>query len=402
MLPSLDLSDFNYILPEARIAQYPLAQRDLSKLLVYGEGAIQHHHFKDLVELLPADTALIINNTEVIPARLFFQKETGATIEIFLLSPQEPAKEMLSAMNASSPCIWDCMVGNQKRWRPGQVLNQSLIIEGETVEVSATQLPSKQVQFSWQPKGIRFEQIVEAFGQMPLPPYMNRSAETDDTDRYQTVYAQDKGAVAAPTAGLHFTNELLSELYKKGVSTVPLTLHVGAGTFQPIKSDDVYSHPMHREQMVVSKNSIEALAKSTYRVAVGTTSLRTLESLYWYGVKLINQEGTPFFIEKLYPYQPKDHLPDFTLAMEAILQHMQQQELSHLQGGTEIFIFPSYRIRSIQALVTNFHLPQSTLILLVAALVGDDWRKIYQTAMEQDYRFLSYGDSSLLFNPHRD
>ena len=258
---------------------------------------------------------------------------------------------------------------------------------------------TRQVTFSWDPEAIPFEQIVATFGHMPLPPYMKREAENEDRDRYQTVYAAAKGAVAAPTAGLHFTNSLLKQLQERSINQVNLTLHVGAGTFQPIKENKILGHPMHREQMIVEKSAIEQLIQSPFRVAVGTTSLRTLESLYWYGVKLTRDLSDDFFIEKLFPYKQHLPLPGFEEALGKVLLYMESQGLTRIQGSTEIFIFPSYQVRSIHALVTNFHLPQSTLILLVAALVGDDWRKIYQTALDHQYRFLSYGDSSLLFNP---
>ncbi len=402
MLPDLDLSAFHYQLPEERIAQYPLAQRDLSKLLMYKEGSITHHQFKDIVNLLPENSSLIVNDTQVIPARLIFRKPTGAAIEIFLLSPVTPSAEMQSAMTTTGRCSWTCMIGNQKRWRPGQVLTQLLSIDnsdGQQIQVEARQSADQMVEFSWTPEQVRFEQIVEAFGMMPLPPYMKRAAQVEDLDRYQTVYAQYKGAVAAPTAGLHFTNKLMEQLGDRGIKQVTLTLHVGAGTFQPIKTSAVTAHPMHEEQMIVTRSQLSQLAQSTFRVAVGTTSLRTLESLYWYGVKLAKDHSSDFFIEKLYPYQDHGDLPSFERAIEVVMHHMDQHQLRQIKGSTEIFIFPSYQIRSIHALITNFHLPQSTLILLVAALVGEKWREIYQTALDNHYRFLSYGDSSLLFNP---
>ena len=303
-------------------------------------------------------------------------------------------------MTTKSPCTWQCMVGNQKRWKQDLVLKEELILEGAPITVEARQSARNEITFSWEAQHITFEQIVGAFGQMPLPPYMKRQAQHQDHQRYQTVYAASKGAVAAPTAGLHFTDHLLEQLKQKGIQQLKLTLHVGAGTFQPIKDQDITAHPMHREQMLVDKATIKALVDAPYRVAVGTTSLRTLESLYWYGVKLIHGLGKQFFIEKLIPYQQFNSLPPFVEALGAILGHMEQNQLDYIQGSTEIFIFPSYEIRSVHALITNFHLPQSTLILLVAALVGEDWRKIYESALDQQYRFLSYGDSSLLFNPH--
>ncbi len=397
--PSLDLNEYQYHLPERRIAQHPLKERDGSKLLIFNQGEIQHQKFRDIGSFLPNPCTLVFNDTKVIPARLFFKKETGALIEIFLLNPLIPSPDLQLALQARSPSTWSCMIGNRKRWKPSQKLKLSLEINDRPVVLEARQLAEDQVELRWEPADLTFAEILESAGRIPLPPYMKRTPIDEDLDRYQTVYSQVKGAVAAPTAGLHFTDPLLESLGAMGVQTEYLTLHVGAGTFQPIKSSKVQHHPMHGEQMTVSKHHIEALMQAENLVAVGTTSLRTLESLYWYGVKLKAGLGDDFFIEKLFPYQDHSNLPSFQQALETIRHYMQDKEIEVLQGATEIFIFPPYQMRSCQGLITNFHLPGSTLILLVAAFVGDSWREIYASALENDYRFLSYGDASLLLAP---
>ncbi len=399
--PSLDLNDYQYHLPEQRIAQHPLQERDGSKLLIYNQGEIHHQKFRDIGQFLPNPCTLVFNDTKVIPARLFFKKETGALIEIFLLNPLSPSLDLQLALQAHGQSTWSCMIGNRKRWKPTRKLKLSLEINERSVLLAARQLSEDQVELKWEPADLTFAEILEAAGRIPLPPYMKRSPIDEDFDRYQTVYSQVKGAVAAPTAGLHFTDQLLESLAAQGVHTEYLTLHVGAGTFQPIKASKVQDHTMHGEQMIVSKRNIEALLQAENLVAVGTTSLRTLESLYWYGVKLKAGLGDDFFIEKLLPYHYHKDLPSFQQAMKAIQHYMRDKETEVLQGTTEIFIFPPYQMRSCQGLITNFHLPGSTLILLVAAFVGDSWREIYTTALEKDYRFLSYGDASLLLAPKR-
>lgn len=392
---SIDLQDYFYELPEHRIAQYPLTQRDASKLLVYRDKEIHHEKFEDIGKHLPSQTTLIFNNTKVIPARLFFQKTTGAIIEIFLLKPHAPLKDMNLVMQAQGNASWSCLVGNLKRWKSNQTLVKELKIEGQKVNLFAQQLEADLVKLSWDQPELTMADILEAAGNIPLPPYLKRDAELSDSIRYQTVYSDIQGAVAAPTAGLHFTEPLLKNLELQGISMEYLTLHVGAGTFQPIKTS-VREHPMHGEQIQVTLSNLDQLIKAEYRVAVGTTSLRTLESLYWYGVKLLQRGDSTFHIEKLTPYDPHLPAPEFTEAIETVRNHMKAQRINILCGYTEIFIFPPYHIKSCQGLITNFHLPGSTLILLVAAFVGADWRRIYQEALANDYRFLSYGDASLL------
>lgn len=398
---AISLDEYRYPLPDEKIAKHPLAERDRSKLLFYQAGTILHQQFRELPGLLPAASMLVFNNTRVIPARMYFRKETGALIEIFLLQPQAPVTDIQQAMAVTGRCQWDCMIGNRKRWKPEQALLMELSIGGKQVQISARQPDpaSSVVEFEWQPAEINFAALVEAAGEIPLPPYLNRKAGPEDTERYQTVYSSQKGAVAAPTAGLHFTPQLLAQLKQQGFRTEQLTLHVGAGTFQPIKENDLSRHPMHREQLVITEENLRHLLEHTGPlISVGTTSMRTLESLYWYGVKLLLKDPqAPFFIGKdeCYQFQPAQ-LPTGRQSLAAVLAKIQQQAEGILRGETEIFIVPGYQFKLCQGLITNFHQPESTLMLLVAAFIGPDWKKVYQQALEQNYRFLSYGDSSLL------
>ena len=398
---SIRLSDYTYDLPDERIARYPLSPRDASKLLTYQNGAIQHLQFRQLADQLPADSLLVFNDTKVIPARVYFQKPTGATIELLLLHPEVPTRIINDAMLVTDACIWGCMIGNKKRWKPTEILSREISIQGRPVSLQARYADYEQnlVQLSWD-SDATFLDIVLALGEIPLPPYLRRATETQDQDTYQTVYARHEGAVAAPTAGLHFTDSVLQQLADKGVERAFLTLHVGAGTFQPIKVETITEHHMHSEQVVYTRSLIEdLLQKVEHIIPVGTTSLRSLESLYWYGVKLWREETTEFWIEKLYPYSIAEaEVPSAQEALTAIVRFMDSQNLTQITGETEIFIFPGYRFQLCKGLITNFHQPGSTLILLVAALVGDDWKKVYQEALAEGYRFLSYGDSSLLWS----
>jgi S-adenosylmethionine:tRNA ribosyltransferase-isomerase len=399
-IPSINLQDYEYTLLEERIAKHPLEKRDHSKLLEYKQGSLHHRHFFNLPDLLEADSLLVYNNTKVIPARLIFQRQTGARIEVFLLQPIAPSRVMSEIMASKKPVVWETMIGNVKKWKDGEELQGSILIGEKEVVLRAKLLDRtlKHVEFSWLGEEISFVDLVEACGETPLPPYLNRKAEEEDKSRYQTVYSEKEGAVAAPTAGLHFTEEVFEALRKKGIQEAALTLHVSAGTFQPIKVDTVEAHPMHSEQMEITLETIEKLLQHEGKIiAVGTTSVRTLESMYWYGVQLLENKGSLFQIEKLAPYESRSVLPSRRESLEAIRQEMKRSGIDTLFGTTSIFIFPGYPFKLVDGLVTNFHQPGSTLVLLIAALVGKDWKKIYQEALDTDYRFLSYGDSSLLW-----
>ncbi|MFY0601435.1 MAG: S-adenosylmethionine:tRNA ribosyltransferase-isomerase [Cyclobacteriaceae bacterium] len=391
MYKSLNLSEFHYELPSEKIAKHPLNNRSDSKLLSFKGGKIDHKSFRALPEVLESGCHLVFNDTKVIPARLIFHKDTGARIEIFLLEPSSPSHLHMEVMAAKKTVTWHCMVGNSKKWKEGTALEISI---GDSLHVRALRLEDNYVKFEWD-SDETFSEIVTAIGNIPLPPYLNREVEEDDKPRYQTVYSNYEGAVAAPTAGLHFTEEILEQLESKNISTDYLTLHVSAGTFQPIKAKSVDEHPMHREQIIITKSNIENLLKKDVVIPVGTTSMRTMESLYWFGAKLFSQPDADFFIEKMTPYQETITISK-EQSLKNILLYMDQRNLEILVGHTEIFIFPGYQFRICKGLITNFHLPASTLILLVAALIGDKWKEVYQSALDNDYRFLSYGDSSLL------
>jgi S-adenosylmethionine:tRNA ribosyltransferase-isomerase len=397
---SINLADYNYTLPDDRVAHYPLPERDSSQLLIYKGGSISHQHFYDLPANLPEKTLLVFNDTKVIPARAYFKKDTGATIEVLLLHPEKPTRIINDAMLVKQQCIWECMIGNKKRWKEKDILTTNIIVKGQpaVLKVRYANYETNHVELSWT-GDFSFLEIVRALGEIPLPPYLNRDTEEQDQRTYQTVYAHHDGAVAAPTAGLHFTENVFEKLDGKGVRRSFLTLHVGAGTFLPIKVDSVIEHRMHSEQVVFTRALIDELLQSAETIVpVGTTSLRSLESLYWFGVKLVRKETTVFQIEKLYPYPLLETwLPTAFESLKAIADFMDEQNLAQLIGETEIFIFPGYQFRLCKGLVTNYHQPGSTLILLVAAFVGEDWKKIYSEALENDYRFLSYGDSSLLW-----
>ena len=399
-IPTIDLKAYEYTLPEERIAKFPLEKRADSKLLLCEKGEISHLHFHNLPELLPADSLLVYNDTKVIPARLIFQRETGARIEIFLLQPISPTTVIPEIMLAKHPVTWETMVGNVKKWKDGEVLKEKVQVGNKMIVLSATlkNRDQKLVEFSWNDSEIAFVDVVEASGEVPLPPYLNRKPVEDDKNRYQTVYSEKEGAVAAPTAGLHFTDEIFKQLESKGIQKTEVTLHVSAGTFQPIKATEVTEHPMHSEQLVVSKQTIEKILNHKGKiVAVGTTSVRTLESLYWYGVKILEGKSDDFLIAKLFPYEHRVTLPTVQNAFEAVLTIMNIKGIETLIGATEIFIFPGYQFKVVSGLITNFHQPGSTLILLIATILGKNWKRVYQEALTKEYRFLSYGDSSLLW-----
>lgn len=399
-IPKIDLKAYEYTLPEERIAKFPLEKRADSKLLLCKNGKISHLHFYDIPDLLPADTLLVYNDTKVIPARLIFQRETGARIEIFLLQPISPTTVIPEIMLAKHPVTWETMVGNVKKWKNGEILKGKVQVGNKEIVLSAKlkNRDEKLVEFSWNDPEIAFVDVVEASGEVPLPPYLNRKPVEEDKNRYQTVYSEKEGAVAAPTAGLHFTSEVFEKLESKGIQKAQVTLHVSAGTFQPIKASEVTDHPMHSEQIVVARQTIEKILNHKGKiVAVGTTSVRTLESLYWYGVKILEGNGEDFLIGKLFPYEQRKNLPTIQNALEAVLDLMKIKGTETLIGATEIFIFPGYQFKVVSGLITNFHQPGSTLVLLIATILGENWKKVYQEALDKDYRFLSYGDSSLLW-----
>ncbi len=388
----LDINAYTYTLPPERIAAFPLEKRDDSKLLVYNHGKIEHRFFRDISALLPDDAILYFNNTRVIQARLIFRKESGASIEVFLLHPVRPSTLLVEAMQTTKSCTWICTIGNLKRWSVGAKLTDA----NGTGTLTAELLDRENgiVTFSWD-TGESFAEIIERTGQTPLPPYLKRNAVDLDRERYQTVYSRHEGAVAAPTAGLHFTEEVLESLRQQNVQLRYLTLHVSAGTFQPVKEQNVLLHKMHGEQIVVEREIIDHLLHDNGTVIpVGTTSMRTLESLYWFGVRLIVNPESTFEIGQEDPYTLPQNITT-TEALSAVLQHFGDED-DPLVGETSIFIRPGYKFRICKGLITNFHQPSSTLILLVAAFVGEDWKRIYQEALDNGYRFLSYGDSSLL------
>jgi S-adenosylmethionine:tRNA ribosyltransferase-isomerase len=387
------IKDFFYDLPQERIALFPLPERDQSKLLVYNSGSITHSHFNKITEFLPSKSTLFFNNTKVIPARIHFQKSTGAIIEIFLLHPVLPSPVVLKAMEAQRTCSWECTIGNLKRWNTETPLIKT--IDNITFKAHLRDREKGIVEFSWTPEELSFAEVVLRAGITPLPPYLKREAEESDKERYQTVYSHFHGAVAAPTAGLHFTDRILDQLKAEKHKTEFLTLHVSAGTFQPVKVENATNHVMHGEQILISKQNIEAMLDADRIVAVGTTSMRTLESLYWYSTKLANDPQAEFTISQHDPYLSHPQLSKKE-ALTLVLNKMNATGQDILMGETSVYILPGYDFKMVDVLITNFHQPGSTLILLIAAFIGEDWRKVYQQALDNNYRFLSYGDSSLL------
>ena len=394
----IQISDFNYPLPDERIAKYPLAERDSSKLLIYNKGVISEDHFRNLPRYLPEGALMVFNNTRVIQARLHFTKETGALIEVFLLEPAWP-REYQENFVQRGECTWYCLVGNLKKWKEGS-LKRGIQIGGRTVELSATREDihgtSHCIRFQWT-GGVSFAELLEAMGELPIPPYLNREAEESDKQTYQTVYGKVEGSVAAPTAGLHFTERILAELDAMGIDREEVTLHVGAGTFKPVKSAEIGGHEMHSEHIAVRRQTIEKLIAHQGRaIAVGTTSVRTLESLYYLGEMVAEDaDAECLHVQQWAPYE-REHPLSTTQALQALLRYMERHQLDVLHATTQIIIAPGYRFHIVERMVTNFHQPQSTLLLLVSAFVRGDWRRIYEYALSHDFRFLSYGDSSLL------
>lgn len=402
----LSIHDFSYELPEEKIAKYPLSERDESKLLVYQKGTLEETSYKNISEYLPSGSSLILNNTKVIAARILFQKQTGALIEIFCLEPYTPNANMTTAMLQQENVVWLCLIGGASKWKPGQILRKKIISGQHEIIVEAKFLEkvksSFAIQISWIPPELSFAEVLHFAGSIPLPPYLKREAESTDEERYQTIYANARGSVAAPTAGLHFTQQIFEKLHQKKINIECVTLHVGAGTFKPVKSNTMEQHDMHAEFVDVDIGTIENLLNHVngFITAVGTTSLRAIESLYWIGVKIILTKNiTPqdLLVQQWEPYelQPKEITPSH--ALDALLQWMLSNNLSRLITKTQLLIVPGYSMKMTNALVTNFHQPQSTLLLLVAAFTGADWRKIYDYALKNNFRFLSYGDGCLLF-----
>ncbi|MBP3586582.1 MAG: S-adenosylmethionine:tRNA ribosyltransferase-isomerase [Paludibacteraceae bacterium] len=405
----IKIEEYNYPLPENRIAKYPLPQRDHSKLLVYKQSQISENIFYNIGEYIPSQSLLIYNNTRVIHARLVFHKESGARVEIFCLEPLIP-HDYESALAANSQCTWKCMIGNLKKWKGGALslkisINttiptpKTIILRAERI---ATTGNTHEVQFTWDDSSISFAELLELVGELPIPPYLNRPSEEQDKQTYQTVYSHIKGSVAAPTAGLHFTHDVLQNLRTKGVHTDELTLHVGAGTFQPVKTEDANEHTMHAEIIAVSRQTIANLIEHLGQVvAVGTTSMRTLESLYFIGCQLdkLSQEQQQNLqtiqVQQFEPYTSEQTLTTHQ-SLEKIIDYLNLTKQDVLHAETRIMIKPGYEFHLVDMLITNFHQPKSTLLLLVSAFVGEDWRKIYDYALTHDFRFLSYGDSSIL------
>ena len=397
----IHIRDSDYPLPDGRIAKFPLAERDSSKLLVYDHGEIGEDTFCNLPAHLPSGALMVFNNTKVIQARIHFRKETGALIEVFLLEPAAPA-DYEQMFQATGRCSWYCLVGNLKKWKDGR-LSRLFSVGGRdvclTVERVGEKHTSQRIDFSWDAADVPFAEILDAIGELPIPPYLNRKTEESDKTTYQTVYSKVKGSVAAPTAGLHFTDRVLASIDARGIEREELTLHVGAGTFKPVKSDDIAGHEMHTEYICVHRRTIERLiAHNGQAIAVGTTSVRTLESLYYMGLRLSRNPGLTEEQLHIGQWEPYDTVASLAPveALRCLLGFLDSHGLSSLHTSTQIMIAPGYDYKIVKMLVTNFHQPQSTLLLLVSAFVHGDWRRIYDYALAHDFRFLSYGDSSLL------
>jgi S-adenosylmethionine:tRNA ribosyltransferase-isomerase len=400
-MKDIDINDYDYDLPSDRIAQYPVSERDNSQLLVYKDDKIVKDTFRNIDDYLPPDSLLVFNNSRVIRARILFRKETGAIIEILCLEPLAPSEYSLS-LSSTESVEWKCLVGNLKKWKTG-ILTTPFEYNGKQYSLYAERLQSDdeawRIKFGWNCNGLSFGEVIEITGHIPLPPYINRDDEPEDIERYQTVYSSISGSVAAPTAGLHFTDYVLKKIKARGIKTVELTLHVGAGTFQPVKVKNIHKHEMHCEHFSIHAKAIASLLENQGKIiAVGTTSVRTLESIYWLGVKLIKN--------------PSDVIPSFSLgqweayematgvsvreSLGALLNYINKRKLTYLQAATSILIVPGYEFRMTNGMVTNFHQPRSTLLLLISAWTGNSWKKLYTFAIENMFRFLSYGDSSLL------
>lgn len=396
------IEEYDYPLPDERIAKFPLAKRDESKLLLYKDGQVSESVFKHIADYLPAGSLLVYNNTRVIQARLLFQKATGARIEVFCLEPAEPHDYAL-IFQQTERCSWICLVGNLKKWKDG-LLTKKVTIQGEEVILSAEKKESHgdshRIEFTWDNPKYTFADLLDAAGVLPIPPYLHRETEKSDLVTYQTVYSKIKGSVAAPTAGLHFTPEVLADVDAHGIGREEVTLHVGAGTFKPVKSETIEGHEMHTEFISVRRSSIERIQKNLGKIiAVGTTSVRTLESLYYIGVKLASHPDATseeLVVNQWMPYEAENNRIPVAEALQHILDHLDRHRADKLVTATQIIIAPGYEFKVVRGIITNFHQPKSTLLLLISAFVKGNWRTIYDYALSHDFRFLSYGDSSLL------
>jgi len=401
---TLSIKDFTYSLPEERIAKYPLAERDASKLLIYKEGDISEDIYKNIADHIPSDSLLVFNNTKVVEARLLFQKPTGGVIEIFCLEPHDQYPDITSAMLQHEKVLWHCLIGGASKWKHGQILEKKISYNSNEIVLKTRYIEktgdSFVVELSWNDPSFSFAEVLHLFGVIPLPPYIKREAEASDAERYQTVYAHYEGSVAAPTAGLHFTNTVFEKLNEKNIQKDFVTLHVGAGTFKPVKAEVMREHEMHAEHFTVSRSLIQNLIDHPDKniIAVGTTSLRTLESLYWLGVKQSTVNSSQSV--EITQWEVYDHVGINIPAKEALenlMKWMDERDLNNLTAKTQIIIAPGYQFKIVNSLATNFHQPQSTLLFLVAAFIGNNWRKVYKYALENNFRFLSYGDGSLLW-----
>lgn len=394
----ISIAEYDYFLPEELIARYPKEERDASKLLIYNDGEIVENTFSHISEVLPANSLVVYNDAKVIKARLWFTKTTGAHIEIFCLEPLAPAEYSL-VFSTQGSCKWKCLTGNLKKWKEHPLVRE-IVIENEHITLQAEKVAMhdgwQEIEFSWTPNHISFGEILDAAGKIPIPPYLGRESENIDTTRYQTVFSATAGSVAAPTAALHFTEKVLTDLLNKNIDREKVTLHVGAGTFKPVSEDNAAKHTMHAEHFEVSTELLDKLLQFENNVtAVGTTSVRTLESLYWLGVKVIEKQEDIHHLGQWEAYTLPQHY-SVNDSINALLNYMKEQKCTLLQATTEIMIVPGYKFRYVNRLITNFHQPKSTLLLLISAFIGDDWKQVYDYAKNNQFRFLSYGDSSLL------
>ena len=402
-IKNINIDNYTYDLPDEKIAQHPVNERDSSRLLISERGNIKETEFSRLADFIPPGHMMVFNNSRVVRARILFQKETGALIEIFCLEPVEPA-DYERIFGSNNPVVWKCIVGNLKKWK-GEILKKELHHNGKVYLLTAEKLKNNgdscEVRFSWNNNNITFSEVLEEAGHIPLPPYINRTDNDEDIKRYQTVYATVKGSVAAPTAGLHFTEKVLSGLATKNIETCELTLHVGAGTFQPVKKQKILNHEMHGEHVIISRETIIKIRSMTDKiVAVGTTSARSLESLYWTGIKILQGKinyPEDEILDQWEAYSLENTPCTATESVDAVLGYMQDNRLENIRIYTRLLIVPGYKFRLVKGLITNFHQPGSTLLLLVAAFCGEEWRDIYNYALTNNFRFLSYGDSTLMF-----